>query len=111
MLFTEGLEEVVAGFVAEAALAEPRASDAVQEAAEAIAADARSLAPKLTGRLAGSIEVDGSGTSAEVGPTVDYAPFVEFGTAYMAPQPFMGPATDRHEGDIEKALMKSIGEL
>lgn len=102
---------LAAALVAEAAKAPARARDAVREAAEAIEADARSLAPKLTGALAASIEADVSGPVAEIGPSVDYAPFVEFGTVYMAPQPFLGPASDKHEDDMTRALLESVGEL
>ena len=97
MLYVEGLEEVVAGLAAEAALAPARAEDALDSVSERVEDDAYDLAPKLTGAMANSIETTVEAGSRETGPTVDYAPFVEFGTAFMAPQPFMGRAASKHE--------------
>jgi HK97 gp10 family phage protein len=67
---------------------------------------AKGLAPKLTGTLAGSIEVQTSsdGMTTEVGPTVDYAGYVEYGTSVMGPEPYMGPAFEATEGPYEEAL-------
>lgn len=49
-----------------------------------------------TGRLRSSISHgirrDPGGLLAVVGTNVDYAPYVEFGTRYMAAQPFLRPA-------------------
>jgi len=65
--------------------------------------DARALAPLgETGDLRRSIttSVVGDGRfgaiAVEVGPTVDYAHFVEDGTSRQAPQPFMAPAAAKH---------------
>jgi hypothetical protein len=52
------------------------------------AAVARMLAPVETGRLRSSIRVVPQGVEA----IVDYAYFVETGTAKMAAQPFLRPA-------------------
>jgi HK97 gp10 family phage protein len=71
-------------------------------------AEARRLVPYDTGATYDSI-VSTSGTGSgtfgfrvagstvwwtEVGAQTFYAPFLEFGTIYMAPRPFMGPAYD-----------------
>lgn len=110
-MIVQGLAEVIAGLIEEAALADSRASDAVRKAAEATADDARQLAPVRTGALRSSIEATISGTRAEVGPTASYAPFVEFGTYKDAPQPFMGPAISKHEEDLATELAKTVGEF
>ena len=40
----------------------------------------RGIAPRRTGRLVESIQTEGSESRMVVGPTVHYAPFVEYGT-------------------------------
>lgn len=58
--------------------------------------DAKVFAPVDTGNLRNSIYSSFRGLTGEVGPTADYGDFVEGGTSRMAPQPYMGPATDRN---------------
>lgn len=79
---------------------------AVQKTAHDVEATAKTFAPVDTGNLRGSIGVDSlrGGLTAVVGPTASYAPYVEFGTAWMAPQAFMGPALDRHGAELVSAL-------
>lgn len=62
--------------------------------------DARFAAPVDTGNLANSIIPDGpytlgSTVTGKVGTNVYYAPFVEFGTRFMAARPFLGPALEK----------------
>lgn len=93
-----------------------KAAKAVRDGAKRIANDAKRAAPRNTGALAASIKTsttgDGrSGTlSATVEPTVRYAPFVEFGTFKDAPQPFLFPAMEKHEGDILREIADAIDE-
>lgn len=64
---------------------------------------AENLCPVATGALKATIRVEETRTSAslKVGDEkVDYAPFVEYGTVYQTPQPFIRPA-------IEKALKQT----
>jgi HK97 gp10 family phage protein len=52
--------------------------------------------PVDTGRLRGSIGLKRlNETTWRVGTNVDYALYVEFGTRFQAPQPFMRPALAR----------------
>jgi HK97 gp10 family phage protein len=57
---------------------------------------ATQLCPVDTGRLRASIDhemgVDAEGAYALVGSNVEYAGYVEFGTRFMAPQPYLRPA-------------------
>lgn len=57
---------------------------------------ARSLCPVKTGRLRSSISHtsgrDAKGVYVDVGTNVQYAGHVEFGTRYMAAQPYLRPA-------------------
>lgn len=88
------------------------ASAAMRKTALDIVATAQQLAAVDTGAMRASISASGPGGAplgldaleAEIGPTVSYAPYVEFGTSRAAPQPFMGPAADRHGGTLETAL-------
>lgn len=91
------------------------ASTAVRKTAHDVEATAKALAPVDTGNLRNSIGTDirvGLGyTEAEIGPTASYGVFVEFGTARMAPQAYMGPALDRHGYQLEQALGELAGGL
>ena len=108
-MIVTGLTDVLAGFLREIATADGHAKTATAEAAERIEATAKSLAPKLTGALAASITTDPTKTGAEVGPTVQYAPFVEYGTWKDPPQPFMGPAAEGSEDELAKLLEDRVG--
>lgn len=62
-----------------------------------IQSDARRACPVDTGRLRASIAMEpvvrqGDRFVLKVGTNVEYAPYVEFGTSRMRPQPFMRPA-------------------
>lgn len=63
---------------------------------------ARSYCPVDTGRLRSSIVMrkgrDGMGFYVEVGTSVSYAPFVEFGTSRRRAQPFLTPAIAQASG-------------
>lgn len=40
------------------------------------------------------LEITDGGLTAEVGPTTEYAPYLEYGTRFMEAQPFVRPALD-----------------
>lgn len=90
----------------------PRASAVVRKVAFDTEADAKRLAPVDTGNLRNSITtaVTGDGLTAAVVATASYAPFVELGTSRMAPQPFMGPATDRNKEAFYDAMAQLGGD-
>lgn len=87
-----------------------RAAQVVRKTALDIEATAKQLAPVDTGALRASIGTDFEGDgrhssmSAEIGPTVHYAPHLEYGTARAAPQPFLLPAANRHEQAFVDAM-------
>lgn len=68
-----------------------------------------------TGAMRSSIGTDitrhgegpGYGTEAEIGPTVEYAPYVEAGTERQPPQPFMGPAAD----EVEPMFLAALADV
>lgn len=82
----------------------------LRRTASAIEADAKSLAPVDTGALRSSISAsfEGDGRngsmSAEIGPTVEYGVYQEFGTSTQSGTPFMGPAFDRQAPGFAEAL-------
>lgn len=60
--------------------------------AEQVRDRARTLAPKVTGRLANSIEVRQERGGAEISVGVDYGAAVEFGARRRPPKPYLRPA-------------------
>ena len=93
-------------------------SQAVRKTALAIEADARANAPQgPTGDLRDGIHTvftgDGRGGVMDAAVISDepYSGFVEDGTSKMAPQPFMGPAGDRHHPELGEALDRLAGGL
>lgn len=61
----------------------------VRKVAADIERDAKLFAPIDTGFLRNSIGVDRPGPlEAVIGPTAEYAPYLEFGTSRMAPPPW-----------------------
>lgn len=92
-----------------------RSSLAIRKTAHDIEADAKRFCPVDTGNLRNSISTDsvlsGGGLSAEIGPTAEYAAYVEYGTSKMAPRAYMGPAFDRHAGQLVTALEHIAGDV
>lgn len=84
----------------------------IRKTAFDIQATAQKLAPFDTGALRSSIGVTFPGIdalgvfSAEIGPTVNYAAYVEEGTSRHGPQPFLRPAVNNHEAAFIAALAK-----
>jgi len=91
---------------AEIELAAPKAT---QAGGEILARAMIASVPRNTGRLASSIRVVdvssfGDGATARVGSDVPYARFVEFGTTFMAAQPFAEDAADSVPAAIVTAM-------
>ena len=92
-----------------------RVSAVVRKTAFDIETDAKILAPYDTGDLRNSISttITGDGRhgamTAEIGPTVEYGIYVEYGTSRMPGQPYLGPAFDRRAPSFTEALAQ-IGE-
>ena len=65
-----------------------------------------------TGDTASSInmEIRDGGMTAVVGPTMDYDPYVEYGTRFMPPEPIAKPSLDKVKpkfiGDLERLMKK-----
>lgn len=85
-------------------------SRAVAKTAQDIEATAKDNVPYDTGFLLGSISSTIKPMSAEIGPTAKYGAHVEYGTAHMEDQPYMGPALDLHEPTFNRALEQIIAQ-
>jgi HK97 gp10 family phage protein len=77
---------------------------------------AKEIVPVRTGRLRNSIYRKKTGfLSWEVGATMFYAGFVEFGTRYMRARPYLRPAVEEKMPEIREelkdALMEKLMEL
>lgn len=106
----------MAGFNHWAEVAEaltPALEEAATEATEAIAADARSHAPVRSGELRDSIAVQpgDSGLSKLIVVGAPYGIYVEFGTRFMAAEPFLLPALETGGAAMDTALEKVEGRL
>ncbi|MEJ7633855.1 HK97-gp10 family putative phage morphogenesis protein [Aeromicrobium sp.] len=111
MFDTSQMNTLIADLAGAPAKARPLVSAAIRKTAFDIQHDAQQLAPVDTGFLVGSIgvTVDDDGMGALIGPTAEYAGFVEFGTEAHPPQPFMSPAFDRRVPDLMKAISQATG--
>lgn len=58
------------------------------------------------GTLRDSITHEVSGDSAYIGTNVEYAPYVELGTRYMDPRPYLRPAATEH-GETYRRIVRS----
>lgn len=95
------------------------ASTVVRRTAYAIVATSQQLVPVDTGTTKSSIHASapsggplaGFSLEAHIGPTTDYAEYLEYGTSRRAPQPFMGPAADRHTPEFVEGLADVVGRL
>lgn len=85
-----GLDALLARFAKGVALAELAETVVVDKLADDVAETARQIVPVDTGTLQESITSEGGRVSTDV----PYAAFVEYGTSYTPPQPYMRPAAD-----------------
>lgn len=54
------------------------------------------------------LELSGAGFIAEVGPTTEYSPYLEYGTRYMEAQPFVRPAFEEQKEQFHKDLNRLV---
>lgn len=81
---------------------------AIQDGAAEIAQTAQAIVPVDTGALRASITMRRGMNEWIVETRIEYAPFVEFGTRYMAAQPYLRPAYERHRPGIIAACEAAI---
>jgi HK97 gp10 family phage protein len=92
---------------------EAKGRKAVQRVAEDTKGTAQANAPVLTGALRSGLRV--SSRSGELRAVVEtttfYGYFQEYGTSRMAPNPFMGPAVERHAPELVAAIEEIRDEM
>ncbi|MFW6079534.1 MAG: HK97-gp10 family putative phage morphogenesis protein [Gemmatimonadota bacterium] len=95
----------------------PALADALAYGAEPVRAEASRLAPRRTGQLAEEIvtvaEVTGRDrASARTGPSREafHGLFQEIGTAHHAAQPFLRPAFDAMQAEVQRRTAERLGE-
>lgn len=54
------------------------------------------------------LEVKDSGLTAEIGPETEYAPYLEYGTRFMEPQPFVRPAFNEQKQKFQSDMQKLV---
>ena len=71
---------------------------------------AQGIVPVRTGNLMASIfaDVDEDNLSVTLGATADYASFIEYGTVKMRAQPFLQPAVDIGEEEMNARIEETI---
>jgi len=87
----------------------------IEEACILVEGTAATLAPVDTGLLRKSIShrvIDRAGYPiGQVGTAVEYAPFQEFGTSKMRPQPFLTPALEQHRRGVKILINRRLREV
>ena len=80
--------------------------------AQLIESTAKRYAPSRTGKLRNSITIEKiNNTEYSIGTDLEYAQYLEFGTRYMQPQPFMRPASLAGESFMVKDLGLKIDKV
>lgn len=109
---TSGLLELAVDLDTAGDQVRPRMSRAIRKTAHDIERTAKRICPVDTGNLRNSISTSISGgaatITAEIGPTADYAGYVEEGTSRQAPQPYMRPAFDAEVPQLLAALRATV---
>jgi HK97 gp10 family phage protein len=100
------LPELVAELVTETVAIEVKAKVAKEAGIVAGIADAKTRVAVDTGATRDSIGPDGEDG---YGAGTDYAGWLEFGTSDTAPQPFIGPSSDKAEQVFVTALTATVG--
>jgi HK97 gp10 family phage protein len=90
----------------------PALRESVGDVAAGMEQRARALVPVRTGALQRSIGHDfPTPTSARVFATQPYARFVEYGTRYMAAQPYLTPASEWGRANVRALIQRRLGVL
>ncbi len=85
---------------------------AIEEGCIIVEGQAVTLAPVDTGLLRKSINhrvIDRKGYPVgQIGTNVEYAPFQEFGTTKMKPQPFLLPALNQKRAQVKEVIARRL---
>ena len=106
------LDALIADLAAAAGRTRQAASTALRKTGLDIVRGAQQCAPVDTGALRASIGMDTlDALAVAVGPTVHYAPYLEYGTYKMAARPYMGPAGDAAIPLLEQAMEQIADQI
>jgi HK97 gp10 family phage protein len=84
----------------------------IQIAARNIESRSKQLVPIDTGATMNSIEARPEGKMEwRIGPTTEYAPFLEFGTERMPARPYMIPSGEHERPRVRKAVAELTKRL
>ncbi len=84
---------------------------AVRKAAADVEAQAKTTVPVDTGTLKNSLQTTyPDDLTAVVGTAVEYGPYVELGTRFMAARPFLYPAAEKVRPEFEAAVKRVLKE-
>ena len=108
MKVDSNIDDVISQLKRSADRAVEQAMKELEKTAFEVEREAKLNAPVDTGMLRASITSTGSGSEYEIGTNIEYAPFVEFGTRYMAAQPFLFPAFEKGVRDLQKNIKKAV---
>jgi HK97 gp10 family phage protein len=109
VLDVRGVKETIAKIDLTNSKVRQAVKEQVAKSALNIQLGAKKRCPVRTGALRNSITVDFYGVmSAQIGPHLPYAPFVEFGTKKMAARPYLFPAFEEERPKFEKGLAKAV---
>jgi len=96
----------------------PKLQDVVEIAARHVELDAKdrlrnwpAIDQAFTFNSTQSRRQDREGLTWRIGPTTDYAPFIEFGTWKMRARPFLVPSAEREKPRFEKAVRELFKDL
>jgi HK97 gp10 family phage protein len=95
----EELYEIAADLGKASAKTKAKAAVVLNKSLADIERDAKAIVPVDTGNLKASIsrtKATAQNLSGEVGPTASYGGYVNWGTEFMGPQPYMDPPFDKH---------------
>lgn len=105
----KGLAELEAKLKKLTPTVEAAAKRGVYKAALKVEGDAKMIAPVDTGNLRRSITTSqGNDISAAVSTTVEYAPYVEFGTSRMQAQPYLRPSLNKNKTNAQIIVSDEI---
>lgn len=73
---------------------------------------AKDICPVDTGRLRNSIAHEPVGDNTEsIGTDVEYAPYVELGTRYQSPQPYLRPGVENYAEEYAGIIKNELSKV
>lgn len=114
----QGANALIDHFLAMSYLIDPFATQLIQVVGEIGVEEARRMVPYRTGETYDSFDNEQEAVTLSLkpgygewqgayGPTTFYSPFLEYGTVFMEPRPFMNPSADI----IEPLFVTSVAEF